>query len=62
MLEEKLRDRARRQLVTAMRQLIEEKALARAGEALEAAAESVYRRKADPRSAAQELLATSEPY
>jgi LAO/AO transport system kinase len=60
MLEEKLRDRARRQLITAMRQLIEEKALSRAGQALDAAAESVYRRKADPCSAAQELLATSE--
>ncbi|HXH22516.1 MAG TPA: methylmalonyl Co-A mutase-associated GTPase MeaB [Dehalococcoidia bacterium] len=55
-LEERLRERAKRQLLTAMRQLIEERAVERAGKDLEAAAESVYERKIDPRSAAQALL------
>ncbi len=55
-LDGRLRDRARRQLLTAMRQLIEERALSRSGEALEAAALQVYERKLDPRSAAEGLL------
>jgi LAO/AO transport system kinase len=55
-LEERLRERARRQLLTALRQLIEERALRQSGGALEAAATRVYERKVDPRSAAQALL------
>jgi LAO/AO transport system kinase len=55
-MQDRLRDRARRQLLTAMRQLIEERALERAGGQLEQAATEVYERRLDPRSAAEMLL------
>lgn len=56
MLEERLRERARRQLVTAVRQVLEERALDLAGPELDKAASQVFERRLDPRSAAEALL------
>jgi len=55
-MEQRLRERARRQLITAMRQILEEKALRAAGDRIDAAAERVYERLIDPRTAAEGLL------
>jgi LAO/AO transport system kinase len=56
LMEQRLRERARRQLITAMRQILEEKALRAAGDRIDAAAERVYERLIDPRTAAEGLL------
>jgi LAO/AO transport system kinase len=55
-LEHKLRERARRKILVALRQLVEEHALERAGSRLEELAEAVFERRLDPRSAAARLL------
>ena len=55
-LQDRLRERARRQLLTAVRQLLEAHALDRAGDRLEQAALEVFERRMDPRSAAEWLL------
>jgi LAO/AO transport system kinase len=55
-LQQRLRDRARRQLLTAMRQLLEERALKYASSRLEEASAWIFERKLDPRSAAEKLL------
>jgi LAO/AO transport system kinase len=56
LLEQRLRERARRQLLTALRQILEERALRQAGDRIDAAAEKVYQRTADPRTAAEGLI------
>jgi LAO/AO transport system kinase len=53
---ERLRQRARQQLLAAFRHAVEERALARAAGSVEALAAAVFRRELDPRSAAQRLL------
>ncbi len=58
LLQQRLRDRARRQLLTAMRQLLEERALKYATPRLEEASAWIFERTLDPRSAAEKLLET----
>jgi LAO/AO transport system kinase len=58
-LEQRLRERARRQLLAALRQLLEERALGEDGDRVEAAARKVYDREIDPRTAAETLLGHS---
>jgi LAO/AO transport system kinase len=56
MLQERLRQRARSQVLIAMRQILEERAFSRGDSKLDGVAEQVYQRKLDPRSAAELLL------
>ena len=51
-----LRDRARAQVLSALRQAVEERVLASKDGRLEAAVQAVYERRIDPRSAAMALL------
>ncbi len=55
LLEKRSRDRARSQLVSALRQALEERALARLGPRIDAAVEQIASRATDPRSAAAAL-------
>jgi LAO/AO transport system kinase len=56
LMEQRLRERARRQLLTALRQMLEEEALKKAGPKVEEAANKVFERRLDPRSGAETLL------
>lgn len=55
-LETKLRERARHQLLVALRQAIEERALEQAADRLEELARAISDRRLDPRTAAHQLL------
>jgi LAO/AO transport system kinase len=55
-MERRLRDRARSQLLGAIRQVLEERAMVRGNARIDEYATKVYERKLDPRSAAEKLL------